>query len=95
MFRIKKIFENDSIVIHKVEGEVSNGGLSDWANEIKAVIESSSKQVILEFCQVSYMSPMAIEVLAHRVNQKTYVMNSPGFIRNMLTTAGLSDHLLD
>lgn len=95
MFRIKTIFENPLTVILKIEGAISDESLQDWAAAIKRALRTPGKQTILEICQVSYISPKAVETLAREVSGDTYLMNCPVFVTNMLLSAGLSGHLLD
>lgn len=95
MFRIKKIFENDLIHILKIEGEINEENLSVWADEIRNLINSSSHQIIIEICEVTYMSPKAVESLMEQLTDDIYLLNCPTSIRNMLHTAGYSKNVLD
>jgi anti-anti-sigma regulatory factor len=95
MFRIKKIFENDLTYILKIEGEITEENLSVWTDEIRNLINSSNHQVILEICEVTYMSPKAVENLIEQLTDDIYLLNCPTFMKNMLHTAGYAKNVLD
>ena len=95
MFRIKKIFENNLIVIWKIEGEISNDRLQFWVDEINHLITNVQKQVILDMCEVTSMAQIPAQRLIGVITKNVYLLNSPTFVKNMLQSAGLSAHVLD
>lgn len=95
MFRIRKIFENDLTAILKIEGEISNGNLQDWINEIKSFITICNQQIILDICDVTFMSPQAVDMLIELISENIYLLNTPKIVRNILHSAGLSMHVLE
>ncbi|MFQ5769477.1 MAG: STAS domain-containing protein [bacterium] len=95
MFRIRKIFENDLTAILKIEGEISNGNLQDWINETKSFITICNQQIILDICDVTFMSPQAVDMLIELISENIYLLNTPKIVRNILHSAGLSMHVLE
>ncbi len=95
MFRINKIFENQSTYIYRIEGEITEANLSDWAEEIKNMLVLSHRQIILEMCQISYMCPKCVQFLSQILTENCYLLNCPTIIKNMLQTSGASANLLD
>ncbi|MFQ5865452.1 MAG: hypothetical protein ACE5IW_09515 [bacterium] len=95
MFRINKIFENECVYIYKIEGDISQENLSDWTKEVTKLSRLCQRQIILELCEVSYMCTKSVEILSEQLTEKTYLLNCPIFIKNMLKTAGRSANVLD
>lgn len=95
MFRIKKVFENDLTTILKIEGEILDENLQDWIDEIKRSIKLAQKQIILEICHVTFLSPKAVEVLIKLLTKDIFLLNCPTSVKNMLHSAGLSANVLD
>jgi anti-anti-sigma regulatory factor len=98
MFRIKKVFENHSLAIYKVEGKVTDDNMLIWSKELNALNRQSNRKVILDFCQVWSINAAALEFLVAFLASKVYDIHiiNPGMdIRNMLHTAGLSTRVLE
>ncbi|MFQ6113653.1 MAG: hypothetical protein ACE5NG_06130 [bacterium] len=95
MFRINKVFENPLTYIYKVEGEITQSNLSDWAEEVNNLLKLTERQIILELCEVSYMCPNSVEFLIQRLTGNIYLFNCPIFVKNMLKTAGRSANVLE
>ena len=95
MFLIKKIFENDLISIFKIEGKITEENLGDWTDEIRLLIKQSDRQIILEICQVTFVSLKAVRFLIEMITKDVFLLNSPTFIKNMLHCVGLSVNVLD
>ena len=95
MFRIKKSFENDFTVIFNVEGEVKDERVDDWTKEISEIVKAHSGQVILNFCRVSYIGSKAMRVLSLVVHSGVYIMNSSGYMKNLLQAQGPPINFLD
>ncbi len=95
MFRINQIFENELTTIFKIEGEISDGNLHDWTDAINRLIKLPEKQIILEICEVTLMSPKAVQVLIDVITGNVYLLNGPTFVKNILKSAGLSGNVLD
>lgn len=98
MFRIKKVFENLSLVIYKIEGKVTDDSMTIWMNELNALNLQPERQVILDFCQVWSINAVALEFLVTYLSSKVFEVHiiNPGMeVRNMLHTAGLSARVLE
>jgi len=98
MFRIKKVFENLSLAIYKVEGKVTDDNMLLWSNELNALNLQPERKVILDFCQVWSINATALEFLVAYLSSKVFDIHiiNPGMdVRNMLHTAGLSTRVLE
>lgn len=95
MFRINKIYENELTIIYKIEGEITDKSLRVWAEEVSRIINVYDHNIILEICEVTFISPEAVEFLIHQMKENVYLLNSPTFVRNMLHSAGFSTNVLD
>ncbi|NIR48985.1 hypothetical protein GWO43_11160 [candidate division KSB1 bacterium] len=92
---MKKIFENDLTTIIKIEGQIPDDELNNWSAEISSLIKQSKQQVILEMCDVIFISAKAVQVMMNELTDKMFLLNCPTFVKNMLQSAGWSDHVLD
>jgi len=95
MFRITKIYENNLTSIIKIEGEISDENVLDWKNEISRLTDLPEREIILEICYVTFMSPKAVKVLIKLLTRKIFLLNCPTSVSNMLHSAGLSANVLD
>jgi len=95
MYRINTIFENATIALLKIEGRISDEVLDAWCESLRFEIHNRDKQVIIDFCCVSHISPRAIERLAEIAKEDTLVFNCPLFLKNMLLSNGSAVQLLD
>jgi anti-anti-sigma regulatory factor len=95
MFRIKKIFNNKLTTILRIEGDLNNGNLVIFNEEISALVQESEQQIILDGSSVSFVTPNAVELFNDMLSNDIYLLNFPINFRNMLQSAGLSDRLLE
>ena len=95
MFRIKKVFENDLIIIWKIEGEISNDRFQFWIDEMNHLITHVKKQIIFDMCDVACIAAAPAQRLIDILTKDVYLLNCPTFVKNMLQSAGLSSHVLD
>ncbi|MGH7456615.1 MAG: hypothetical protein ACRENG_35025, partial [bacterium] len=77
MFRIDKIFENYQTELLKVEGEIKDSELKDWAESLQSMMNGSPKQIILDFCDATFVSSKAVEILIHQMTQNIFLLNCP------------------
>ncbi|MDZ7361879.1 MAG: hypothetical protein ONB46_14310 [candidate division KSB1 bacterium] len=61
MFRIKKVFENLSLAIYKIEGKVTDESLQIWKEELQALNHQPDRKIILDFCHAWSISAPAID----------------------------------
>ncbi len=98
MFRIKKIFENLTIAIYRIEGKVTDESLRVWMDELKALNQLRDRKIILDLCQAWSISAPAVELLTAHLSNNIHdiVITNPGTdVRNTLHTAGLSTRVLE
>ncbi len=98
MFRIKKIFENLTLVIYKIEGKITDESLQVWLEELNALNRQVDRKIILDLCQVWPISAKAIELLTAYLSNNIHdiAITNPGMdVRNTLHTAGLSARVLE
>jgi anti-anti-sigma regulatory factor len=95
MLRITKAFENDSILIYRIEGKISEETLAVWADELSRWQKVNGHEVILDFSQVWSICTKGVETLIQSMSNDLYVMNCPTDVRNTLHSAGLSARILE
>ncbi len=95
MFRIKKVFENDLIIIWKIEGEISNDRFQFWIDEMNRLITHVKKQIIFDMCDVACIAAAPAQRLIDILTKDVYLLNCPTFVKNMLQSAGLSSQVMD
>lgn len=98
MFRIKKVFENLSLAIYKVEGKVTDDSMAIWINELSALNLQPERKIILDFCQVWSINATALEFLVAYLSSQVFDIHiiNPGIdVRNMLHSAGLAARVLE
>jgi hypothetical protein len=95
MFRIDKAFENDLTVLVKIEGELGDGELADWARALPPFTGPSQKQIIFDICDVVFLSPKALEIFIQYLNSHIFLLNCPAAVRNIMHAAGRSANVLD
>lgn len=95
MFRITKTFENPITYIFRIEGKITDNGLTDWADEINKFKTVSGRQVILDFSQLFFIAPRAVEVLLNNITENVYILNCSTEIRNRFHSSGLGGRMLE
>ncbi len=95
MFRIDKIFENYQTELIKVEGEIKDSDVKDWAESLQAFASGSPKQIILEFCDATFISSKAADILIQRLAANIFLLNCPTAVKNFVHAAGWSESILE
>ncbi len=95
MFRIDKVFENGQTEIIKVAGEIKDSDAKDWAESLQAIMNGSPRQAILDFCDVTHLSPRAAEILIQRLRTNIFLLNCPTATKNLVRAAGGSESVLE
>jgi anti-anti-sigma factor len=95
MFRIDKVFENDQTEIIKVEGEIKDSDAKDWAESLQSIMNESPRQIILDFCDATFISSKAVEILIHQMTPNIFLLNCPTATKNLVHAAGRSKSVLE
>jgi hypothetical protein len=95
MFRITKALENNATLLYRIEGRLTDEGLTDWNQEVIAMMETNDRQVILDFCGVWYMSIKAVDVLVNHIKNHVFILNCGMELRNVMHACGLSARMLE
>ena len=95
MFRITKAFENSITFIYKIEGKVTDNSIPEWQEELNKLKAEAGFQVILDFSQVFYISPGALQALLANMTDQVYILNCGIEIRNVLHAFGLAGRMLE
>jgi anti-anti-sigma regulatory factor len=95
MFRINKAFQNESTEIIRIEGKITDENILDWEQEIQTIQSHNGREIILDFAQVWFISPKAVEMLLNRLNDRIYILNCGMEVRNLLHASGLSARMLE
>jgi anti-anti-sigma regulatory factor len=95
MFRINKIFENYQTEIIKVEGEIKDSDAKDWAASLQSIMNESPRQIILDFCDATFVSSKAVEILIRQMTQNIFLLNCPTAVKNLVHAAGRPESVLE
>ena len=95
MFRISKVFENESTHLYRVEGKITDDILADWIKELDSLKSRNGQHVILDLCQVWYISTGAVEALLNHVTDNFFLLNCGMEVRNIFHAVGLSSRMLE
>lgn len=95
MFQIRKAFENATIVLLSIEGEITDRYLDDWSEALATINVKAKKQIILDFCEVSYISRNAVGTLLGQITEKMFLLNCRMPLKNMLHSVGLTEKVLN
>lgn len=94
MFRITRVYKNAQIELWKISGRVRPSQLTDWSEALKTLPRVSGRQIIIDCCEVAYLSPEAAGRLIDHITADTFIANSPAPVRNMICAAGFSAQVL-
>lgn len=94
MFLIKNVYENELTALLKIEGEISNLTLEDWAAALAALLQQTNKHVILDCCDLTFVSPGIAERLLQQMTHRIYLLNCPTAVQNLVQAAGFSKQVL-
>jgi len=95
MFRIDKVFENYQTELIKIEGEIKDSDVKDWAESLQAFVSGSPRQIILEFCGAAFISSKAAEILIQHLAANIFLLNCPAAVKNLVHAAGWSASVLE
>jgi|RhiMethySRZTD1v2_1073278.scaffolds.fasta_scaffold1618261_2 hypothetical protein len=95
MYRIHRVFDNSSTVLIKIAGDVLDCDLVDWTGFLNLLGSWGNRDIILDFCEVAHISPLALTVFVDRLSQNVRLINCSQTIKNALCSFGLADRLLD
>jgi anti-anti-sigma regulatory factor len=95
MFRIDKIFENYQTELIKVEGEIKDSDVKDWAESLQAFVGGSPKQIILDFCDVTFICSKTVEILIQHLAANIFLLNCPAAVKNLVHAAGWPESILE
>lgn len=91
MFRIDRIAENTQFELWKIAGEIHDTQLEAWK---EALPTDSGRQLILDFCEVAYISPSAVRHLIERMTANLFIYNCQAGVKNMMHSAGFARQVL-
>ncbi|MFQ5651177.1 MAG: hypothetical protein ACE5IY_14655 [bacterium] len=94
MFRITKVFENDLTVLFKIEGKVTDTCEPAWKRELRTLTRSHPKQIIVDLCELAFLTNRAVQNLTEQISDNFYLLNCPTMLSNSLSASGLSAQIL-
>ena len=95
MFLIKKVYENDLTALLKIEGEITNLTVEDWSEALASLLRQTNKHVILDCCDVTFVSPKIAERLLQQMTDRIFLLNCPTAVQNLAHAAGFSKQVLE
>ena len=94
LFRIRKVFDQEGISIIKVEGDVTTGNFQDWAEKVGSCLDETKLPIILDFSSVGFLTPKVVELFHRVLKEHIYIINLPSSTKNIVESAGLSQHVI-
>ena len=94
MFLIKKVYENDLTALLKIEGEITDLALEDLAEALDELLAQTQKHVILDCCDVTFVSLKVAEKLIAQMTSKIFLLNCPTRVQNLVHAAGFARQVL-
>ena len=94
LFRIRKVFEREGISIVKIEGDVTTGNFQDWAEKVGSCLDDTKQPIILDFSSVGFLTPKVVELFHRVLKEHMYIINLPSSTKNIVESAGLSQHVI-
>ena len=94
MFMIKKVYENELTALLKIEGEITDLTLDDWTEALASLLRQTNKHVILDCCDVTFVSLKIAERLLQQMTGKIFLLNCPTTVQNLVHAAGFSKQVL-
>ena len=95
MFLIKKVYENELTALLKIEGEITDLTLEDWAVALASLLQQTHKHVILDCCDVTLVSSKIAERLLQQMTNRIFLLNCPMTVQNLVHAAGFSKQVLE
>ncbi len=95
MFLIKKVYENELTALLKIEGEITDLALDDWAEALASLLQQTNKHAILDCCDATFVSLKGVEKLIRQMTDKIFLLNCPTTVQNLVHAAGFSKQVLE
>ena len=95
MYRIHRVLDSSSAVLIKIAGEVVDADLIEWTGFLDLLASWGNREIVLDFCEVTRISPRALTVLVERLGQNLRLMNCSKVMKSALCSFGLADRVLD
>lgn len=95
MFLIKKVYENELTALLKIEGEITGHSLEDWDAAFSSLLTQHRKHVILDCCDVTFVSLKIAERLLQQMTKKIFLLNCPTAVQNLVRAAGWGAQVLE
>lgn len=93
MFRITRIFENEVMVLYKVEGKLTDEEKAAWDQELNAMKDGKGRQILLDLGQVWHLGSDAMRKLIAD-SDHWFLLNCSMELRNRMTAAGRTSRVL-
>ena len=93
-FRIRKVFEQESFSIIKVEGDISTENFLEWSDKLKQVLANTPLPIILDFSSVGFLTPRVVDLFQGLLKPHMYMFNLPNSTKNVMESSGLRRHII-
>ncbi|MBD3274994.1 MAG: hypothetical protein GF372_06760 [Candidatus Marinimicrobia bacterium] len=77
MIRLTRILENTNTIILKFEGGLEKSEEIDWAEIWKELKIDTEKTLVIDFCESSFLNPVAVDGIRQIIVQDTILLNCP------------------
>ncbi len=95
MFLIKQVYENELTALLKIEGEITDLALDDWAEALASLLQQTNKHTILDCCDATFVSLKVVDKLIRKMTDKIFLLNCPTTVQNLVYAAGFSKQVLE
>jgi hypothetical protein len=95
MYRINRVYQNRSVVLIKLAGQLTDGDVGNWNQFVSDFGSGKQGDVILDFCDVAWISPKAARQLVDGLTKNLLLLNCPTAVKNMACSSGLEAQVLD
>jgi anti-anti-sigma regulatory factor len=95
MFIAKKILDDKTISIFKIEGDISERDIKEWSRMLETIYTSEKERIILDFCDASLISDAVVGRLIKNIPENICFLNCTNSLKNRFHSAGYSANILD
>lgn len=95
MYRINRVYQNRSVALIKVAGELTDSDLGNWNQFVSELKSGKHCHVILDFCDVAWISPKAARQLVDSLTKNLLLLNCPTAVKNMACSSGFEAQVLE
>lgn len=94
MYRINKVFENESTILVRIEGSFTSEEQS-WSQYLDEMLQEAERNVFIDLSEATFSNEKEMRWLVERMKTNVFLVNSPIPMKDFLRGTPLSGNLLD